>query len=93
MPTDPFAPLAAVAEPGLAFTALDGQAFVRLPVASGGFFNLPVRSAAFRDWFYCEFYGRYAAGKIVQSWDARRVCRGDRRRSSSGCHYPILVLS
>src|SRR5271157_6114056 len=70
MPTDPFAPLAAVAEPCLAFTALDGQAFVRLPVASGGFFSLPVRSAAFRHWFYSEFYGRYATVPAPRQFSA-----------------------
>src|SRR5271157_1405549 len=70
MPTDPFAPLATVAEPCLAFTALDGQAFVRLPVASGGFFSLPVRSAAFRHWFYSEFYGRYATVPAPRQFSA-----------------------
>ncbi|SPE25206.1 hypothetical protein SBA6_100020 [Candidatus Sulfopaludibacter sp. SbA6] len=57
---DPFDRLIATAEPGAVFTAADGQAFFRLPVpSSGGFRILPVRSPAFRDWFFHEFYTRY----------------------------------
>jgi hypothetical protein len=49
----------AIAEHGIPFTAADGQAFVRLAVPSGGFFILPVRSPAYRDWFFHEFYCRH----------------------------------
>jgi hypothetical protein len=53
----PLAPLIAIAERGFPFTAADGQAFVRLPLPSGGFFILPVRSPAYRDWFFAAFFG------------------------------------
>jgi hypothetical protein len=57
---DPFAPLIAIAQRGLPFTASDGQAFVRLNVpSSGGFYILPVRSRAYREWFLHEFYNQY----------------------------------
>jgi len=46
-------PFLEIARRGLAFTAHDGQAFLRLPVpASDGFTIFPVRSQAFRDWFF-----------------------------------------
>jgi hypothetical protein len=56
---DPFAPLIAIAQRGIPFTSSDGQAFVRLPVPSGGFYILPVRSPSFRDWFFREFFAQY----------------------------------
>jgi hypothetical protein len=41
---DPFAPLIAIAQRGIPFTAADGQAFVRLNAPSlEGFYILPVR--------------------------------------------------
>jgi hypothetical protein len=44
----------------LPFTSTDGQAFVRLDEpSSGGFFILPVRSPAFRRWFFFHFYAEY----------------------------------
>ena len=52
--------LIAIARQGDPFTAADGQAFFRLPIPnSGGFHILPVRSPAFRDWFFHEFYARH----------------------------------
>jgi hypothetical protein len=57
---DPFAPLLAIARRGLPFTAPDGQAFVRLHAPSfQGFYILPVRSRAYREWFFHEFYAQY----------------------------------
>jgi len=57
---NPFARLIAIAQLGCPFTAADGQAFFRLPVpSSGGYYILPIRSRAFRDWFYHEFYSRH----------------------------------
>ncbi|HYW41234.1 MAG TPA: hypothetical protein VE959_00160 [Bryobacteraceae bacterium] len=54
------APLLPIARQGIPFTAADGQAFVRLPVvSSGGFFFLPVRSRAYRDWFFQQFFALY----------------------------------
>jgi hypothetical protein len=57
---DPFAPLIAIARRGIPFTASDGQAFVRLNAPSlEGFYILPVRSRAYREWFFHEFYAQY----------------------------------
>ena len=60
MQPNPFARHFAIVERCLPFTAEDGQAFVRLPVpTAGGFSTLPVRSPAFRDWFFYEFSARH----------------------------------
>ena len=57
---DPLAPLLDIARRGVPLTASDGQAFVRLNGPSpGAFFILPVRSHAYRDWFFHEFYARF----------------------------------
>ena len=55
---DPFAPLIAIAQRGIPFTSSDGRAFVRLPVPSGGFYILPVRSPSYRNWFFHEFLAK-----------------------------------
>ena len=59
MQPNPFARHFAIVERCLTFTAEDGQAFVRLPAPAGGFSILPVRSPAFRDWFFYEFSARH----------------------------------
>ncbi|MGA2771190.1 MAG: hypothetical protein ABSG26_10280 [Bryobacteraceae bacterium] len=57
---DPLAPLIAIAQRGTPFTASDGQAFVRLHAPSpGAFYILPVRSRAYREWFFHEFFAQY----------------------------------
>ena len=57
---DPLAPLLDIARRGFAFTASDGRAFVRLNVFSRGAFDiLPVRSRAYREWFFHEFYVQF----------------------------------
>lgn len=58
--TSSIAPLISIAQRGLPFTAADGQAFVRLTAAaSGGFYILPIRSSAYRDWFFRQFFAEY----------------------------------
>ncbi|HEY2016208.1 MAG TPA: hypothetical protein VGH38_22045 [Bryobacteraceae bacterium] len=55
-----FAPLLNLVARGVPFTAVDGQAFLRLPVPSSrGFYILPIRGPAFRHWFFHEFYVQY----------------------------------
>ena len=56
---NPLAPLIDIARRGTSLSASDGQAFVRLGVPSGGFYILPVRSPAYRDWFLHEFFNLY----------------------------------
>jgi hypothetical protein len=49
-----------IARRGIPFTSSDGQAFVRLDEpSSGGFYILPVRSPAFRHWFFSRFFSEY----------------------------------
>jgi hypothetical protein len=57
---DPLSPLIAIARQGIPFTSSDGQAFVRLNAPSSeGFYILPVRSRAYREWFFHEFFAQY----------------------------------
>jgi hypothetical protein len=65
------APLIDIAGQAVAFTSLDGQAFVRLP-GSGftGFYILPVRSRAFRNWFFYQFFSRYQTVPTVNAFHA-----------------------
>jgi hypothetical protein len=49
-----------IARRGTPFTSSDGQAFVRLDEPfSGGFYILPVRSPAYRHWFFFHFFAEY----------------------------------
>ena len=55
-----FTKLLRIADRGLAFTSSDGRPFFRLPVvSSGGYQILPLRSLAFRNWFFASYYGDY----------------------------------
>jgi hypothetical protein len=60
MRSSDLAQLLHIARRGIPFTSTDGQAFVRLDEpSSGGFFILPVRSPAFRYWFFYHFYAEF----------------------------------
>ena len=59
MQPHPFAKFTAILEPTLPFTAEDGQACLRIRLDCGGFFTHPVRSQAFHDWYFAEFFGRH----------------------------------
>jgi hypothetical protein len=49
-----------IAGRGIPFTASDGQAFVRLAeLFSGGFYILPLRSPAYRHWFFYQCFSEY----------------------------------
>ena len=75
-------------EPGLPFTSQEGQAFFRLPVpSSGGYLIFPVRSHAFRDWFYAAAYhhlnltpSAYAFSLILTLLEARASWDPDNQR-------------
>ncbi len=57
---NPFALYIAITNQGVPFTASDGQAFIRLPGRyAGGFYVVPVRSRAFRDWFFHQVFARH----------------------------------
>ena len=64
------APLISIAQQGIPFTATDGQAFVRLSVPLGGFYVLPVRSPAYRDWFFYQFFAQYDTLPSAQAFHA-----------------------
>jgi hypothetical protein len=56
----PLARLLKIAQRGEPFTAADGQAFVRLrDPATKGFFVLPVRSPAYREWFFYHYFDAF----------------------------------
>jgi hypothetical protein len=60
----------AIVEQGVPFTAADGQAFVRLAVPYGGFYILPVRSSAYRDWFFYRFFNQYDSLPTANAFQA-----------------------
>ena len=55
------APLIPIAQHGVPFTSGSGQAFVRLRVSTEGFVILAVRSQAYRDWFFAQYYAAHDA--------------------------------
>jgi len=55
----PISRLVEIARRGLPFTSVEGQAFFRIPLPSGGFAILPVREPACRDWFFANYYAEY----------------------------------
>src|SRR5258708_5500100 len=64
------APLIPIAQRGLPFTSADGQAFVRLDASNGGFYILPVRSPAYREWFLHRFFAEHDALPSPQAFCA-----------------------
>ena len=67
----PLHPLIAIAREGDPFTATDGRAFVRLQGPSfQSSFVLPVRSVAFRNWFFHEYYSRHEAVPDTRAFHA-----------------------
>jgi hypothetical protein len=71
MRSSDLAQLLHIARRGIPFTSTDGQAFVRLDEpSSGGFFILPVRSPAFRHWFFYHFYAQFDSLPSSQAFHA-----------------------
>jgi hypothetical protein len=64
------ASLLPIAGRGIPFTSSDGQAFVRLPEPSGGFYILPIRSPAYREWFFHQFYNEYDSLPTANAFSA-----------------------
>ena len=102
---DPFAPLLDIARRGLPFTASDGQACVRLITPpSQGCYILPVRSRAYREWFFHEFYAQYdtlppsrAFHSVLNHLEAEANYHGQNQRLSVwrrvGCRGAGIVPS
>src|SRR5713226_6033495 len=63
-------PLLPIARRGLPFTSEDGRAFFRLPVPWGGHVSFPVRSRAFREWFYHQFYVEHDSVPTAHAFSA-----------------------
>jgi len=64
----PIAHLIEIARQGVPFTADDGQVFVSVPVPPGC--TLPVRSPAYRDWFFYRVYAQYDAIPTANAFNA-----------------------
>jgi hypothetical protein len=77
-----------IAGRGIPFTASDGQAFVRLAEPfSGGFYILPLRSPAFRHWFFFQCFSEYdsvpgsdAFQAVLNHLEAQAHHAGDNQR-------------
>ena len=48
-----------IAHRGVPFTAVDGRAFVTVPALSSGYHTFPIRSRAFRRWFFDQSVSDY----------------------------------
>ena len=48
-----------IAHRGVPFTAVDGRAFVTVPALSSGYHTFPIRSRAFRRWFFDQCVSYY----------------------------------
>jgi len=64
----PIAHLIEIARQGVPFTADDGQVFVSVPVPPGR--TLPVRSPAYRDWFFYRVYAQYDTIPTANAFNA-----------------------
>jgi hypothetical protein len=48
-----------IAHRGVPFTAVDGRAFMTVPALSSGYHTFPIRSRAFRRWFFDQCLSDY----------------------------------
>src|ERR1017187_4390266 len=82
-----------IAERGTPFTAADGRAFLNVPTpSSGGHRPLPLRSRAFRQWFFDQCFAQcdtiptaHAFGAILHHLEAQAARDPDR------CHIRIQI--
>ena len=80
-----------ITQRGTPFTAVGGRAFMRLPAQSfGGFRTLPIRSRAFRQWFFDQSFSVYdtvptahAFSAILHHLDAQAA------RDPDCCNIPV----
>jgi len=49
----------AIVDHGIPYCSREGQAFLRLPLCTGGIYDYAIRSLDFRNWFFSEFHNRY----------------------------------
>src|ERR1035437_10369012 len=66
-----FDALLRIAQRGIPFTAVDGRAFMRVPAQSfGGYRTLSIRSRAFRQWFFDQFFSGYETIPTTHAFSA-----------------------
>src|SRR5712692_8496511 len=82
-------PLLPIAQRGLPFTSEDGRAFFRLAVPWGGYISFPVRSRAFREWFYHQFYVEYESVPTAHAFSA--ILKHLEAEASQGEHHHYIV--
>src|ERR1039457_3622760 len=60
-----------IAERGVPFTAVGGRAFLTVPALSfGGYHTLPIRSRAFRQWFFNQSFSAYDTIPTAHAFNA-----------------------
>src|ERR1039458_5826500 len=68
-----FDALLAIAERGTPFTALGGRAFISVPAQfSSGYLTLPIRSRAFRQFFFDQCFSLYDTIPTTHAFNADR---------------------
>src|ERR1035441_4671586 len=65
-----FHALLAIAERGTPFTALGGRAFISVPAQSGGHLTFPIRSRAFRQFFFDQCFSVYDTIPTTHAFNA-----------------------
>jgi hypothetical protein len=85
-----FDELAAIARRTTPFTALDGRAFVHVPVGPVARRTFPVRSDEFRDWFLMIAFGEFA--RVPTNHQFNAICRlleGEAHRDDENIGIPV----
>jgi len=59
-----------IAHRGVPFTAVDGRAFMTVPALSSGYHTFPIRSRAFRRWFFDQCLSDYDTIPTTQAFNA-----------------------
>ena len=59
-----------IAHRGVPFTAVDGRAFMTVPALSSGYHTFPIRSRAFRRWFFDQCLSDYDTIPTAQAFTA-----------------------
>ena len=59
-----------IARRGVPFTSIDGRAFMTVPAQSSGYRTLPIRSRAFRQWFFDQSLSEFETIPTARAFSA-----------------------
>src|ERR1017187_8900760 len=89
-----FDALLAIAERGAPFTAVGGRAFISVPAPSGGHLTFPIRSRAFRQFFFDQCFSLYDTIPTTHAFNAilhhlEAQAASDPQRCNVGVPYRV----